>query len=282
MRPSLIDTLRERRLLCDGGLGTELARLAPGALPYERLNLESPAVVAGVHAAYLAAGCDVVTTNSFCGDPGSLSAWGLEGRAEELARAAAELARAAADAGARAPRFVLGSIGPGARGAGAADTELEGVVRVAAALLEGGADALAVETVRDPQRTRAVLRALGGLGAELVVSFTPLDDDPLAPLAGELEALGVGLVAFNCVEGPGGLERALAGRPGGWNGPLGGWPNAGRPEHGARGDVWPVGPAEFARAMAALTGEHDLRLVGGCCGTTPAHLAALRELLPTG
>src|SRR5688572_3973073 len=156
----LLAALDRGPLLLDGGVGSELAAHAGAGAVCELLNVERPELVAALHDAYLAAGCDAITTNSFCADAPSLARRGCAGRSAELGRAAARLARAAAERAAAdgRPRFVLGSLGPGwdlPTLAGGDDAALErAYLELARALVDGGVDALLVETVRDARQAR--------------------------------------------------------------------------------------------------------------------------------
>jgi 5-methyltetrahydrofolate--homocysteine methyltransferase len=302
---SLRRALAGGTLIGDGGLGSSLLGLeldplrdfAGQAGCCEMLNVERPDLVGGLHGEFFAAGCDTATTNSFCGDAPTLARRGLAGRAHELALAAAQIARAAAAAAARdgRPRYVLGSLGPGfdlPTFSGASCTDLEAGYRaLAAALLEGEVDGLVIETCRDAAQAQAALRgaraALGAAGSDAVlcVSFAPFSDGTLAggvPLGTALDALRdfePDLLAVNCVTGAREMEGPLAALRGSGVIGLGAWPNAGLPSTFEGRKTWPIEPREFARELSDLAQRFDLRLVGGCCGTSPAHLRALVERL---
>ena len=294
-----MESLRRRlgsgALVLDGGVGTELLAAigaAPGEGCLELLSLTRPDVVRGVHEAFLRAGCDVVTTNSFLGTAPELERHGLAERVVELARSAARLAREAADAHSTPdrPRCVLGSLGPGSRPP--SHGLLDAYREQASALVEGGVDGLLVETCNDPAVVRAALEGVQPVRGELalVVSFAP----PIEGRVGEqafaacLEAVvpfNVDVLSVNCANGPAALAEPLE-----WIARfvaerfsaaprLGAYPNAGIPklEHGR--SRHPLEPSTFAAAMVRLVHEHDLALVGGCCGTTPKHIAHLVQAL---
>jgi len=292
----LLAALDVGTLLLDGATGTELARNATVEAPFEPLNVERPDLVRALHDAWLAVGCDAITTNSFCADGPSLARRGLAGRSVELGRAAARLARERADLAAAdgRARFVLGSLGPGwtlpTRDGGDVGELERAYAELARALVDGGVDALAIETVRDARQARAAaagVRAACG-DVPLLVAFAPFPDGALAggtslaQAARELAPFAPALLGVNCVPGAAAAERALIELRDAGAARLGAWPNAGLPDTSGARAVWPLGPASFARELAALAQRHDLRLVGGCCGTTPAHLAELGTLLARG
>jgi len=285
----LLAALDAAPLLLDGALGTALADGAPDGGACELLNVERPERVRAVHDAHLAAGCDVLTTNSFCADGPTLARRGLAGRSAELGLAAARLACERARSAERdgRARFVLGSLGPGwtlpTRDGGDDAALAVAYAELARALLAGGADALALETVRDLRQARAAAAGARAVGADvpLVVAFAPFGDGALdggvalAEAVAALAPFAPALYAVNCVAGAAGAERALdelraAGAP-----RLGAWPNAGLPDTRGERPRWPLAPEPFARELAACARRRRLALVGGCCGTTAAHTAAL-------
>lgn len=277
-------------LLADGAIGTELRRSAnpraeppgPGAL--ELGNLSDPERVRAVHAAYARAGARCLTTNTF----GALDALrALGDRAVDALAAGVRLARAVADE-AGGERFVLGSIGPGALRLRAGEIDAaalrERVARAARALLAEGVDGLVLETSIESCAVAESVAELAPLAGDvaLVVSAA-VDRDGRLPdgtAAAELaRALppGVDLFALNCTNDL--ADAALAAVRAATDRPLGWWPNAGVPVRGPRGWSWPVEPAPFATAVAAAARRHGLALVGGCCGTGPAHVEALARAL---
>jgi 5-methyltetrahydrofolate--homocysteine methyltransferase len=292
----LLAALDRGPLLLDGGIGSELAVRGRASGPCELLNVERPERVTALHEAYLAAGCDALTTNSFCADAPSLARRGASGRSAELGIAAARLARAAAGRAAAEgrPRWVLGSLGPGRDLPtlhGGDDAALErAYAELARALDLGGVDALLIETVRDVRQARAALAGALTAAPHLprLVAFAPFADGALAggvtlPAAlARLAEFEPALLGVNCVEGAAGCERALSELRAAGARRLGAWPNAGLPDTSGPQPVWPLAPEPFARELAASARRHGLALVGGCCGTTPAHVRALAALLARG
>ena len=283
----LLELCRRRTVLFDGALGTELMRrgLPQGAAP-ETWNLERPESLREVHAAYFAAGSDVATTNSFGASPIKLASHGIGTDARELNIAAARLASSVRPSG----RFVAGSIGPNGRflkpqGEGA-ESEFEAAFEVqAASLAEGGADLLILETMFDLREASCALRAAKRAAALPVFAtmtfnltkrgFFTLMGQSVAACAAELETLGAAAIGANCTlasDGMIGLARELrAATPL----PVIIQPNAGQPQIGPNGElVYAQSVEDYVRDVRAIIAE-GANIVGGCCGTTPAHIRAL-------
>jgi 5-methyltetrahydrofolate--homocysteine methyltransferase len=294
---------RERVLLLDGAMGTAIQELGlpeeafgdhPGC--YEALVLSAPERVAAVHRAYLEVGADLVETNTFGGSALDLAEHGLAARCAELNAAAARLARAEAGrfSTAERPRFVAGSIGPGARLPSlgqVAYAELRAAYRPQIeGLLAGGVDLLLIETVQDLLQARAALAAARDAmrGARQVpvwvsvsveTSGSLLTGSDLGAVVAALEPLGVDGLALNCATGPAPMRPHLEALARAWPGLMGVYPNAGLPLPEGAGVRYPEGPEELAAVLGRLLDSLPLSFVGGCCGTTPAHIARLRALL---
>ncbi len=300
-------------VLGDGSTGSVLLALAPAAP--ERLALlplEGPGMLAELHEAYFQAGSELVETATFQASAQGLESWAAEGLAldgrlihdaSELAYrvnlAAARLARQAADAAEAASgqwRYVAGSMGPGDRSPSLGFSNWAGLkasyLPQARGLADGGCDLAIVETCQDPLQVKAALAALadpeGGLGLPAVVSATVdarghlLVGTSLAALVAILapyEPLALGL---NCSGGPAELEPSLAELAASSPLPLSFMPNAGIPAMAGGRTVWPLQAQAFASLVAAMAGRHGVALLGGCCGTGPAHIAALAASLGKG
>ncbi len=297
--------LAERVVIADGAMGTMLQASDATLDDFQEhegcneiLNVTRPDIVRGVHDAYLKAGADCVTTNTFGANLGNLGEYGISERIVELAEAGARLAREVADEHASAdgrPRWVLGSIGPG--------TKLPTLGHVtfrelrdayydnAAGLLRGGADALIVETCQDLLQAKATIigakRAVAELSpGALVIAQVTIETTGTMLLGSEigaaltaLEPLGVDVIGLNCATGPGEMSEHLRYLAAHCRVALSCFPNAGLPELTADGARYPLTASELADAHDRFTAEFGLSLVGGCCGTTPEHIAALVDRL---
>src|SRR5487761_1162008 len=298
--PPLLQAMAGRVVVADGAMGTMLQ--ASGACPddflghegcNEILNETRPDIVRSVHDRYLAVGTDCVTTNSFGANLGNLGEYGLTSKIASLSEAAARIAREAADAGPSAdpPRWVLGSIGPGTKlptlGHVAFAELRDTYQRNAAGLIRGGADALVVETCQDLLQAKAAVvgarRAIAAAGASVPLIVQVTIETTGAMLLGSeigaaltaLEPLGVDAIGLNCATGPGEMSEHLRSLSRHSRVPLSCMPNAGLPELTADGAYYPLSPEELADAQQNFAAEFGLSLVGGCCGTTPEHLAAV-------
>jgi 5-methyltetrahydrofolate--homocysteine methyltransferase len=259
----------------------------------EILNVTRPDIVAGVHEAYLEAGADCVTTNSFGANLGNLGEYGIAERIAELSEASARLARAAADRWATPdrPRWVLGSMGPGTKLPTLGHTtfrELRDTYQVnAEGLLRGGADALIIETCQDLLQAKAAIvgarRAVAELAPDaLIIAQVTIETTGTMLLGTEigaaltaLEPLGIDMLGLNCATGPGEMSEHLRYLAAHARIPISCEPNAGLPVLTSDGASYPLTPGQLADAHDRFTREFGLSLVGGCCGTTPEHIAVL-------
>ncbi len=284
MRRGILDVLRERVVVADGAMGSLLfERGVDSSSCYDALNLTDPALVRSIHQAYAAAGAEVLETNTFGANRVKLGRFDLGHRVREINLRGAELARAEAGEG----RWVAGAMGPLGRlgeEAAAPDEIGEIFAEQARALVEGGVDFIMLETFAS---LTLLLSALRGVKAAVSVPvaaqmvFTQRGRTHSGRSAREcfeaLIAAGADIVGLNCGIGPkNSLEvvRALGPVPV----PLSVLPNAGFPE--AAGDrlMYASSPEYFARQTAACA-AHGARLLGGCCGTGPEHIAALVKAL---
>lgn len=291
MSAPLLELARSRTVLFDGALGTELlARGLPRGTPPEAWNIERPDVVREVHAAYFAAGSDVVSTNSFGGSPIKLAAHGLERRAHELNRAAARLAREAAPSG----RFVAGSIGPTGKflkpqGEYAPEEFAAAFAEQASGLADGGADVLIVETQYDLREALAAVRgARSASDLPVLVTMTfnsfprgyfTLMGDTVIRAAAELEQAGALAVGANCTlnsEQMVGCVRALREATAL---PLVAQANAGQPVVAADGRIsYSQGLDDYVRFVPGIVAA-GAGFIGGCCGTDPSYIRAMARAI---
>jgi 5-methyltetrahydrofolate--homocysteine methyltransferase len=287
-RTDFMTALTERVLILDGAMGTMLQErgLKPGQSP-EELNLTMPDVVAAVHQAYLDAGADILVSNSFGGSREKLSHYGLEGRLAEINAASVQIARKVA--GDRA--FVAASIGPTGRFVEPVGDltfdEMAAIFREQAqALIDAGADLITLETFLDIKEIRAAVIAIRELSTAIpVIAMLTFDDNGRSVLgtspeaaAITLEAVGADIVGSNCGLGVDGIYDILAAMRRVTSLPLISQANAGLPLLVDGKTVFPGTPAD-------MTAYHDrllalgVRIIGGCCGTTPAHIQAMKAAL---
>ena len=284
MKPFL-EAIDERVLVCDGAMGTML--YAKGVFInrcFDALNLTEPARVAEVHQDYVRAGADVIETNTFGANPVKLATFGLAEQLRAINVAGVQIARRAA--GDRA--FVAGALGPlGIRiepwGKTGVD-EAEGFFREqVAALLEGGVDLFVLETFRDLNEIGAALAAVRSLcDLPVVAQMTTeedgnsLDGTPPEKFAPELERRGAHVIGVNCSVGPAPMLETIERIERTVGTPLSAQPNAGRPRDIEGRTIYLCSPeymASYARRFVAL----GVRLVGGCCGTTPEHIRQIKQ-----
>lgn len=294
----LLGRLNNEVLVFDGAMGTMLfaAGLAPGSCP-ELWNAERPEVLQGVHRAYLEAGSDLVETNSFGGTRLKLKAYGLEERCRELNEKAARLARAACPAG----RYVAGSMGPTGHlpdtfeplGDTPAELFYESFREQALALAEGGVDLFAVETMMIPdEAVLAVKAAKEATGLPVMCSMTfqfnqakgidrTMWGTSPADAAERLVAAGADLVGCNCGDGgPGRVPAILSEMRGVVSIPLLAYPNAGIPKIVGDKTIYDLTPEAMAATFPAIL-DAGARIVGACCGSTPAHIRAIAQFIRT-
>ena len=299
----ILEALGERVLLCDGAMGSRVQSLD---LDIERdywgkenctevLNLSRPDMVREIHRGYLAAGSDMVQTNSFGGSPLTLAEFDLADKAHEINRLAAQLARETVDefAADGRERFVLGSIGPGTRlpslGHTSYDALEEALTVQAEGLAEGGVDAFLIETCQDPLQIKAAVngaKAAGGNGAVPIfvqvtveTTGTLLVGADIAAAATVVDALDVPLIGLNCATGPQEMADHIRWLAENWPRFLSLQPNAGLPELVDGKTVYPLGPSEMESWLERYVREDGLNLIGGCCGSTVEHIAALDGML---
>ncbi|HEY2670714.1 MAG TPA: methionine synthase [Rugosimonospora sp.] len=299
---SLLAALADRVLVADGAMGTMLQAADLTLDDFtgyegcnEVLNVTRPDVVRGVHHAYLEAGADCVETNTFGANLGNLGEYGIVERIREFSEAGAVLARQAADEWStpERPRFVLGSVGPGTKlptlGHVPYATLRDAYQENAAGLLTGGVDAIIVETCQDLLQAKAALlgahRAMAAEGRSVpLIGHVTVETTGTMLLGSEtgaaltaLEPLGLDLIGLNCATGPAEMTEHLRYLSRNAKATLSVMPNAGLPQLTADGAVYPLTPDELAEALHRFVTEYGAGLVGGCCGTTPAHIRAVAQ-----
>lgn len=287
---ALLDALVRGSLVADGATGTQLQALGlPPGTGGEFWNLEWPERVRELHRRYRAAGAQLLTTNTFGGTAIALARHGAAERTVEINVAGARLAAESTEGEA----WVLGDMGPCGGllepwGETSPDDARTAFAVQATALLEGGADAILVETMSDPKEAALGVEAALAAGAPLVIAtfafqktaagFRTMMGTTVADALAAVLAAGAGIVGANCgtelsLEDYERLAGELAAAAGGR--PVIVQPNAGTPRLGSDGQlIYDGSPAQFAEAVPRLlaAGAH---IIGGCCGTGPAHIAAI-------
>ena len=302
---ALLDALRSRVVIADGAMGTQLQDAAPTMDDYqglegcnEILNVSRPDMIRAIHDGYLATGIDAIETNTFGANWSNLSDYDINDRIEELAEAGARIAREAVDAAEAADgrmRWVLGSMGPGTKLPSLGHTTYahlkETFAIQAMGLITGGADALLIETSQDLLQAKAAVNgckaAISHTGVKLPIfvevtvetTGTMLMGSEIGAALATLEALGIDAVGLNCATGPAEMSEHLRYLSKHARVPVMVMPNAGLPVLGKDGAVYPLTPDELAVAEEQFVREFGLSLVGGCCGTTPAHMQAVVDRL---
>ena len=287
MIPPFLDALNERVLVCDGGMGTML--YAQGVFinrSFDSLNLSDPARVVAVHQAYAQSGADVIETNTFGANRIKLRAFGLTDRLREINQAGARLARE----GAHGTAYVAGALGPlGLRiepwGRMGRDEAEEYFREQAQALVDGGVDLFILETFRDLNEIRAAIAAVRSVCALPIVAQMTIEDDGntldgTAPeqFAPSLQEAGASLIGVNCSIGPAHMLETLERMTASTTVGLSAQPNAGRPRDVEGRTIYLTSP-EYMASYARRFAERRVRLVGGCCGTTPDHIAQIKAAL---
>jgi homocysteine S-methyltransferase len=292
MRTPFLQELDNRVLVCDGAMGTMLyARGIFLNRSFDELNLTQPDLVAEVHKEYVRAGADVLETNTFGANRVKLAAFGLADRVHAINVQGAKIARHAA----RDTAYVAGAIGPlGIRvepwGRTGVD-EAEACFREQAqALVEGGVDLFILETFRDVNEIGAAIRAVRSVcDLPIVAQMTTEEDgnslDGVAPetFVPDLEARGADVVGLNCSVGPAAMLEALERMARVAHVKLAAQPNAGKPREIEGRNLYLCSP-DYMASYARRFINAGVRLVGGCCGTTPDHIraikAAVRSMAP--
>src|SRR5215510_3635512 len=289
MKPFL-DALDERVLVCDGAMGTML--YGKGVFinkSFDALNLTQPDLVASVHEEYVRAGADVIETNTFGANRVKLGSFGLAEKLHDINAEGAKLARRAA--GTKA--YVAGSIGPlGIRiepwGKTGVDEAREYFREQAQALLDGGVDLFVLETFRDLNEIGAAIDAVRSLtDLPIIAQMTTeedgntLDGTPPERFAPELERRGATILGVNCAVGPGPMLDTIERMEAVTKLGLSAQPNAGKPRDVEGRNIYLCSP-EYMASYARRFILHNVRLVGGCCGTTPEHIKQIKAAVRAG
>jgi 5-methyltetrahydrofolate--homocysteine methyltransferase len=292
--------LKTRTVIADGAMGTMLQAADPSLEDFQNhegcneiLNITRADLVRSVHDAYLAVGVDAIETNTFGANWANLAEYGIEDRIYELAFAGGKIAREAADAFSTPdkPRFVLGSLGPGTKLPSLGHTTYshlkENYYIACKGLVDSGADALLIETTQDLLQAKAAVNGARQAVTEsnrdvMVIAQVTVETTGTMLLGSEigaalnaLEPLNIDLIGLNCATGPAEMSEHLRYLSKNATCAISVMPNAGLPILGAKGAEYPLGPEELATALETFVNDYGIGLIGGCCGTTPEHLAAV-------
>ena len=297
---SYLDSCKERVVVFDGATGTnlQLRNLGPddfGGHALEGCNEllceTRPDVVADLHRSFLEVGCDVVETDSFGSLPWVLAEYGLEARTADLAKRSADIAREVASG--YPGRFVAGSLGPGTKIASLGQisfvTQRDGYQEAAEGLLAGGVDLFVIETIQDLLQAKAAIigvrRAMAKVGRNVPIQVQVTIETTGRMLMGTeigaalttVAALQPDVMGLNCATGPAEMSEHLRYLAQHAPMPLSVLPNAGLPSVVDGQMHYDLTPSQLAEHHARFVTEYGVSVVGGCCGTTPTHLAAVIE-----
>jgi 5-methyltetrahydrofolate--homocysteine methyltransferase len=298
----LLATLSNRVVIGDGAMGTMLQAADLTLDDFrglegcnEILNDTRPDVIEYIHRAYYEAGADAVETNTFGCNMSNLGDYDIADRIRELSEKATTIARRVADQIGTADRrrYVLGSMGPGTKLPTLGHTTYalirDAYLEAALGMLDGGADAIIVETCQDLLQLKAAVlgarRAMAQAGRHIpVIAHVTMETTGTMLLGSEIgaaltavEPLGVDMIGLNCATGPAEMSEHLRYLSKHARVPISVMPNAGLPVLGPNGAEYPLQPAELAEALSGFVSEYGMALVGGCCGTTPEHISQVAE-----
>ncbi|WP_063065316.1 methionine synthase [Nocardia violaceofusca] len=301
---TLLDTLARRVVIGDGAMGTMLQAADLTLDDFrglegcnEILNETRPDVLRGIHRAYYEAGADAVETNTFGCNLPNLADYDIADRIRDLSERGTRLAREVADemgpSGEGTPRYVLGSMGPGTKlptlGHAPYVALRDAYTEAALGMLDGGADAILIETCQDLLQVKAAVtgsrRAMERAGRRIPIithvtvetTGTMLVGSEIGAALTAIEPLGVDMIGLNCATGPDEMSEHLRHLSKHAQLPVSVMPNAGLPVLGANGAEYPLTPGELASALHGFVTEFGLALVGGCCGTTPQHIREVAD-----
>lgn len=307
-REPFVQAAKKRRLLFDGAMGTEIQKLNPAPEDFpggkdgfnDGLILTRPEWIKKIHRSYLEAGADCIETNTFGSNRFKLEEYGYGGQTVEFNKKAAQLAREVADEFEN--RYVIGSMGPTGFLPSSNDPDLgqkpldeirEAFALQAEGLILGGADALLIETSQDILEVKLAIEASHQAIEKAdrkvpIIANVTLDQYGKMLLGTSVQAayttvsdMGIDFFGLNCSTGPAEMEPSVK-----WLAeqdlPILVMPNAGMPHNEGGKAVYKMGPDEIAHRMADFVKSYkNVRLIGGCCGTNPEHIAELRRVLET-
>ncbi|ALG84840.1 methionine synthase [Gordonia phthalatica] len=301
---TFLQAMSRRVLIGDGAMGTMLQAADLTLDDFrglegcnEILNDSRPDVLEDIHRQYLEAGADAIETNTFGCNLSNLGDYDIADRIRELAFKGTSIARKVADEFGPSedgtPKFVLGSIGPGTKLPSLGHTTFADIrdayIECVLGMLEGGADAILIETSQDLLQLKAAVvaarRAMEQHGRHLPIithvtvetTGTMLVGSEIGAALAAIEPLGVDVVGLNCATGPAEMSEHLRYLSKHARIPVSVMPNAGLPVLGKNGAEYPLTPEEMASALSGFVADYGLQFVGGCCGSTPEHIRQVAE-----
>ncbi len=301
--------IQERILIIDGATGTQIQNLNVPAEAWiddngksqegcnEMLNITAVELMTRVHQAYAISGADLIKTNTFGAMPWVLDEYDMGDKSYELSKKSAQIVKGICDEFStdEKPRFVLGSLGPGTKlpslGHIHYDEMYAGYKEAAFGLIDGGCDIFMLETCQDPLQIKAALHACTDAGEErdkklpimvsvtMELSGTMLIGTDVPTIATIMEPFDILSLGFNCGTGPGQVEKHVKTLSELWGKPISVSANAGLPQNKGGYTYYPMGPDEFADVESKFALYDGVSFLGGCCGTTPQHIVALKKAL---
>ena len=304
--------LKDHVVVADGAMGTMLQAADPSLSDFQNyegcneiLNVTRPDIVESVHNAYLSVGVDAIETNTFGANFANLAEYQIEDRIYELSLAGAKIARKCADAFSTPTqsKWVLGSMGPGTKLPTLGHTTyevLKDAYRLnAKGLIDGGCDALLIETAQDLLQAKAAINGARAAILEtkndkdssnqkdiLVIAQVTVETNGTMLLGSEigaalnaLEPLNIDFIGLNCATGPQEMSEHLRTLSMSTEIGISVMPNAGLPVLVDGGAHYPLSPTELAKSLLVFAQDYQVKIVGGCCGTTPEHLAEVVKAL---
>ena len=300
----LRDYLKNHVVVADGAMGTMLQAADPSLADFQNyegcneiLNVTRADIVESVHNAYLGVGVDAIETNTFGANFANLAEYQIEDRIYELSLAGAQIARKCADSFStrEKPKWVLGSMGPGTKLPTLGHTTYDILKNAynlnAKGLIDGGSDALLIETAQDLLQAKAAINGAREAITEskkdiLLIAQVTVETNGTMLLGSEigaalnaLEPLKIDFIGLNCATGPQEMSEHLRTLSMSTEIGISVMPNAGLPVLVDGGAHYPLSPVDLAKSLLAFAKEYQVKIVGGCCGTTPAHLAEVVKVL---
>ncbi len=299
-----LNQLKDRVLLCDGAMGVLIQGMNLSVDKdfmgkencSEILNITRPELIRDVHRQYFAAGADMVETNSFGASPITLGEFDISDKAYDLSKISAEIAREAAEEFKDGrSRFVIGSVGPGTKLPSLGHIDYDSLeasyVVQCKGLIDGGADAILVETCQDPLQFKAAINGAKlankvldknipiMLQVTIETTGTMLVGTEIGAAANIAESLGVVSMGLNCATGPQEMAEHIKWLGENWTGYISAQPNAGLPELVDGKTHYPLCPDDLAMWHERYINEYGVNIVGGCCGNTPLSIKAVDGML---